>query len=228
MSDSDIPICHRTVIALQHDRALRLFIAVGPGSGGACNFHVFVDYLAVVDHLHELTVRGLLAVRTKSGGSKYNFERLPFSRRLAGVDARRVTFEALFAFAALRIPALINASGIAMLEVLLAIAVQHLNLIAAHKVDAGVRAFRHHEFNMRFDVPMLDFAEQISSTSLRAVVDDILAILNGELSFVLRIFERFADFGPISRRPPMRYATVCNELNPRVFAVGGARNEKDE
>jgi len=88
--DADIAIGHRAVVALEHEGAFGLLIAVGRGAGGAGDLDVLVDDLAVVDDLDEDGVGDLLAVLVEARGFEDDVEALPLAGRLGCVDAGRM------------------------------------------------------------------------------------------------------------------------------------------
>src|SRR5438552_1394476 len=92
-----IPESNRAVISLEHDRAGRLFLERHGAARWAVEFHVFMDDLAVVDDFDHFCVLDFFAGGIETGRSKGDIEGLPLARRLAGIDARRMSFDGLAA-----------------------------------------------------------------------------------------------------------------------------------
>src|SRR4051794_31681887 len=94
MSSRSLPLLHAhvaegddAVVALEHQRAGGLFLAVDFAAGGLGGFGVFLHELAVPVDLDELGVGGLLAVGVELGGLEDDVEALPLAGGFGSVFA---------------------------------------------------------------------------------------------------------------------------------------------
>lgn len=120
------------MVALEPNRADRLFIFPKRGAGWAGQLDVLVNDLTVVHDFNESGIGDLLAVGVKTRRAEGDIERLPLAGRLADIDARGVAFNILVVD-----PARVNATAFnARISVPLDTkAVIDLNLVAAHQID---------------------------------------------------------------------------------------------
>jgi hypothetical protein len=80
LGDPDVPVRHRTVIALEHERTQRFFVVERRGSRRAGHFTILVDHDTVVNDLYELGVRDFLTALVEPGRTEDNVECLPLAR----------------------------------------------------------------------------------------------------------------------------------------------------
>src|SRR5947209_6113459 len=83
----DVAKPHRAMIALKHQRPLRLLRAAQRGGGRFLDLDVFMDDDAIVDHFNELGLGRLLAIFAKSRGQENHVISLPLAGCLADVLA---------------------------------------------------------------------------------------------------------------------------------------------
>src|SRR6476620_539143 len=110
-----------------------------------------MNQFAVEYNAGELGVGGLLAGRVETRGDKLDFERLPLSGGLSGINARRhdpVDVMVARFFLGARVD---TAAGIAA-QVFGLVRVQNLNLVATHQLHASVRLFWNRELQLHVDV----------------------------------------------------------------------------
>ena len=152
--------------------------------------HWTIEY----DH-HEAGVCLFLAV-LEARRLEDDVERLPFAGGFAGVDARRgavvdgVVFRLILA-------ARIDAAAIATGQFLLAEAVEDLDFVQTHQLDAGVRFLRDEELDVNLDVGEFLPGDEIRGSALDAVDEDALARFGDEQFGVLCIKHGGAAVEPI-------------------------------
>ncbi len=121
-------------------------------AGWTFELNVLLDNLSVVRDADHLRVGELLPPRIESRRSEKDVEGLPLSGRLARIDARRVAINVLLINPS-RVDAAALDSGVSVL--VHAIAVVHLDLIAALEIYARVGVFGYAEFDVQLNVAEL-------------------------------------------------------------------------
>src|SRR5262249_2293653 len=121
----------------------------------------------------------LLARRVEARGQEGRVQRLPLARRLAGVDPRRHALVEV-AVARHQFGPRVDAAAAVAGEGLLAVAVEYLDLVEAHELDAGVGALGDEELDVNLDVAEGLFADEVTGAAPGEVDDDALAGGGGE------------------------------------------------
>src|SRR5262249_31604490 len=137
----------RPVVALQPQRTERRLGPVEAAARGIHDLDVLLDELAVQLHPLELRVRDLPARSVDAPPRDAAVEAPPLARRVARVALGRAAGEA-----AVAVHPLVDAAAVARADVLLAEAVEDLQLVAAHEVDAAVASLRDAEVDARVAV----------------------------------------------------------------------------
>ena len=178
------------MVALNHDGA-----AGGLGSGfkeraagRAGDLDVFVDQKIVEEDPDEFGVGDFFAVGVEARGAKFYPKILPKAGRAGGVGAGREAVVALLALAAGGVPAVIDGAAVDVLRNLFSPAVEELNLVAAHEVDAGVGAGGEQEIEFELEIAMVPGGDEVGAVFLGGIVDeDAVAREADEFLFDARI-----------------------------------------
>jgi hypothetical protein len=141
-----------------------------------------VNKNAVMNHLNEPGILDFAACCVETRSPKYHIKALPLAGRAAGVHTGRVAFKP---FAVL--PSLIDTAAIGVLWVLHSPTVEDLHLVSGLEIEPGIGAFRHHEFDVGLDVPMLHIGVQVNRSAFSAIDPDPLAWLKGKPGIILRV-----------------------------------------
>ncbi len=120
------------MVALEHEWPLAAFAAAEITAGDFSYFDVFVDDFAVEYDAREPRVGDFFAI-LELCRSEVDFEFLSLSRRASGVDAGHGRA--------------VNRADIARADLVFAVAIQDLNFVVSHEVDARVRALGNHHLN---------------------------------------------------------------------------------
>jgi hypothetical protein len=116
------------------------------GAGGAVEGDVLLDEFSVEVNGEEAGFFEKGAVFVEAGGAEFDRHFLPLTGGLGGVDFGSVAFEAFGVLFV--VPAVVNGSHVAVGDFGFAVAVEDLDLVSAHEVDAGVGAFWDEEFGL--------------------------------------------------------------------------------
>lgn len=145
------------MVALEHDATGRRFLARHAGRSGALHLDVLVEDLAIQFDGHKFRMGRLLAAGIELGGDEIDLVFLPLTGLLAGVGARGLGS--------------IDRSHVAPTEFLDAVAVEDLNLVFTHHVDAGVGAFG--DEDLEFDAAAAPLLLRVDIEALPVAGDDV-------------------------------------------------------
>src|SRR6266850_565784 len=136
-----------------------------------------MNELTIVDDLDDDSIGGFVSAIIEAWGAKSNIECLPFAWRFAGIDARCMTLDILFID-----PSGINAAAFdAGVSVLFhPVTVVNLDLVTAHKINAGVRMPGNAKLDVDLDITKLLFADEVNGFCFGSVDNNAFAGGDGE------------------------------------------------
>lgn len=123
------------------------------GAGGAVEGDVLLDEFSVEMDGEEAGFFEEGAFFVEAGGSEFDGHFLPLTGGLGGVDFGSVAFEAFGVLFV--VPAVVDGSHVAVGDFGFAMAIEDLDLVSAHEVDAGVGTFWDEEFGFDGAVTIL-------------------------------------------------------------------------
>ena len=128
------------MITLDRNRCFGDFALERVGASGAGYFYILLDKLPVDVNGNEFCVLDFFALIIKARSTKDHIHGLPLARSFRGIElgCRSLISSLRARDPFLRSPSLIDSSQIAEVDFFFTMAIEDLNFIAAHEIDARV------------------------------------------------------------------------------------------